>query len=309
MSWYSQCSYSRFPAYVTIADRKEQAAKEFQKLGKKMNLNPIVIPGRTIASTFWGKAWCKQMESYHDYENRLPRGRSYVRNGFVFDLIVEKGVVKALVQGSSLYKIQVEIKPCSTEKWQKLISECSGKIDSLVELLQGKFSKNVMEYITNKEQGLFPQSKEITFDCSCPDYATMCKHVAAVLYGIGARLDSKPEELFVLRHVDHLELINSSSTMAMVSKTKKDKGIQESDFSALFDIEMEEAPKPKEKKAKAPKVTEKPKENKVKAQKVVVKSKGKKAKTAKVAEKPKEAAAKKAPKKATKKPAKKGEKA
>jgi uncharacterized Zn finger protein len=298
MGWYSQ---SRYPAYVSIAERKEQAEKQFQKLGKTMKLNPIVIPGRTIASTFWGRAWCKQMESYHDYENRLPRGRSYVRNGFVFDLSIEKGLVKALVQGSSLYTVTVEIKPCSTDKWKKLIAECSGKIDSLVELLQGKFSKSVMEYITNKEGGLFPQSKEINFDCSCPDYATMCKHVSAVLYGIGARLDTSPEDLFLLRHVDHLELIKSSSSMGMVAKTRKG-AIQESDLSALFDIEIEEKVQLKERLVKTAKVVDTPKKGTKKtgsARKGVKKAeekaqlKGKSAKTTKVAAKSTKASTKK----------------
>lgn len=254
-------TWSRYPKYISVAERKEMAEKKIKALKKKgQELNPITITKRTIAATFWGQSWCKHLESYSDYENRLPRGRSYVRNGSILDLKISQCQINALVQGSRLYTVSVEIKPVIATKWQTLKLECSGKIDSLIELLQGKFSKSVMEIITDKEDGLFPDPHEIKLNCSCPDWATMCKHVAAVLYGIGARLDEKPEELFTLRDVDHLELINASNTINTLTKTKKaSKGLEDSDLSSLFDIDIEDAPQAKKAstKKKAKKETKK----------------------------------------------------
>jgi len=170
------------------------------KLKKKGHtVAPVVLQGRKIASTFWGKAWCDNLEGYGDYENRLPRGRTYVRNGSVVDLQIAEGEVSARVSGSDLYKVKVDIVPVPKARWKSICKDCAGGIDSLVELLQGRFSKGVMERICRQRSGLFPAPEEIRFSCSCPDWASMCKHVAAVLYGVGARLDNKPELLFRLR--------------------------------------------------------------------------------------------------------------
>lgn len=235
MGWYG------FAPYVPVAERKQKAAKEVAKLKKKgQTVQPIVIEGRTIAHTFWGKSWCKHLESYSDYDNRLPRGRTYVRNGSVIDLKIDEGEIKALVSGSSIYKVNITIKKVAAEKWDSIVSECSGKIDSLIELLQGKFSKAVMDIITHPEKGLFPHPDEIKLNCSCPDWAEMCKHVAAVLYGIGARLDHSPEELFILRQANHADLIAKAGTTSL-TKHAVDDGEQllgESDLSSLFGIDL-----------------------------------------------------------------------
>lgn len=236
--------YGRWPEYVPVAQRKINGEKEVTKLRKKgLTVNPVLIAGRNIANTFWGKAWCTHIESYSDFDNRLPRGRSYVRNGSVLDLNIAQGEINALVSGSSLYEININITPIHDNKWRGIIKECAGKIDSLIELLQGKFSKGVMEIITHKKNGLFPSPNEIKFTCSCPDYADMCKHVAAALYGIGTRLDEKPEQLFILRHVDHGDLINVAETAGKFtapSKTSK-KTLANSDLSSLFGIEIQES--------------------------------------------------------------------
>lgn len=237
MGW----GYGRYPRYVSVAERRQKALKQIAKLNKNgQRTNPIVIEGRTIAKTFWGKAWCTNLEMYSDYENRLPRGRSYVRNGSVMDLQVAPGEITGLVAGSSMYKVNISILKVATEKWNTVVNDCSGKIDSLIELLQGKFSKAVMEIITNPDKGLFPHPSEIKLNCSCPDWADMCKHVAAVLYGVGARLDNKPEELFLLRQVDHIELIAVAGTTS-IAKTKADHSddiLSDTDLSSLFGIEM-----------------------------------------------------------------------
>ncbi|MBI5346928.1 MAG: SWIM zinc finger family protein [Chlamydiae bacterium] len=249
--------YSRWPEYVSVAEKKRKAEKHLKSLGKKgKKLNPITIKGRNIANTFWGKAWCENLESYSDYENRLPRGRSYVRNGSVLDLQITQGKIKAQVMGSYLYEIEIEIKPMTDAKWKALVKLCSGKIDSMIELLQGKFSQGVMSIITEKEGGLFPKPGEIEMDCSCPDSAGMCKHLAAVLYGVGATLDNNPEALFTLRHVNHIDLITAvGSKETLIQKGAGETVLKDSELSNIFGIDIDEGKvaKPAPKKAKSPK--------------------------------------------------------
>lgn len=193
--------------YVPVAKRREDAKRLAAKLiSAGHTLSPITA-GRRIATTFWGQAWCQNLERYSDFANRLSRGRTYLRNGFVIDLRIEPGSVIARVMGSSLYDIKLTIKAVPPQQWQQVAGDCARSIDSLVELLQGRFASAVMERIARPGTGLFPTPTEITFTCSCPDAATLCKHVAATLYGIGARLDQEPELLFHLRGVDAKELI------------------------------------------------------------------------------------------------------
>ena len=216
MSWYS------FGPYVPVAERRASAAREMAKLAKKNGASRVAgrcWTGRKIASTFWGKAWCDNLEAYSDYANRLPRGRTYVRNGSVVDLQISQGKVTARVSGSELYQIEIKIKPLAASLWKSIQTECAGKIDSLIELLQGKLSSSVMQIVTRPERGLFPTPKEIELDCSCPDWADLCKHVAASLYGVGARLDQSPELLFLLRGVDPADLISKASAAEAVRQT------------------------------------------------------------------------------------------
>ena len=183
----------RWRRYVPRATRRKQAAQEMAKLAKKGHVvSPVVLHSRTIAQTFWGKAWCENLERYSDYSNRLPRGRTYVRNGSVVDLQISPGVVTAMVSGSRVYRIEIKVAAVPNQSWTSICRDCSGAIDSLVELLQGRLSQAVMTRICRQKTGLFPSPSEIKFTCSCPDWASMCKHVAAVLYGIGARLDTSP---------------------------------------------------------------------------------------------------------------------
>ncbi len=269
MGWY----YG-FRPYVSVAQRRAKAAKEVaQRVKKGQTVSPVRIEGRNIASTFWGQAWCTNLESYSDFSNRLPRGRTYVRNGSVVDLQIEKGRIKALVSGSELYEIKIDIAALPKHHWQTLKKQSAGQISTLVELLQGKLSKAVMALVTDRNQGLFPKPAEITMRCSCPDYAGMCKHVAAVMYGVGNRLDSSPELLFLLRGVDHLELIEQAIPAAPTGAKSGTPTIASDDLSAIFDIEIDDVPVEK----KSARTRAKPK-----AKKVVKKtSKGKKAPTAK----------------------------
>ena len=247
MAWTRYSNYGGFRPHVSVAVRRANAAKHAQKLAKGgTKLSPVVIAGTKIATSFWGKAWCAHLESFSDYANRLPRGRSYVRNGSVIDLQIAPGKITAQVMGSSLYKETIAIAPLDAKRWTAIKAECAGKIDSLVGLLQGRLSDAVMRIITDRERGLFPAPAEITLDCSCPDWADMCKHIAAVLYGVGARLDTQPELLFVLRGVDYLELISAAAQApGLAAGAGAEAGAMgAAEMADVFGIEIESAAAP-----------------------------------------------------------------
>jgi uncharacterized Zn finger protein len=239
-------SHYGFRLYVPVAKRRLLAARELEKLKKQGHIvSPVVIEGRTIARNFWGKAWCENLERYSDYANRLPRGRTYVRNGSVVDLQIECGQVRAMVSGSDFYSVKIEIGTVSQARWKAICKDCLGSIGSLVELLQGKLSKNVMERVCREADGLFPNPREIKMTCSCPDWAGMCKHVAAVMYGAGARLDIAPDLLFTLRGVDRSELIvNGGAADLPMTQTgvATERILAEDNVAALFGIEMAPGP-------------------------------------------------------------------
>ncbi len=228
-----------WPDYVPVAERRLAAARETEKRRwKGRNLAPVRIEGRAIASTVWGKAWCENLESYRDYETRLPRGRSYVRNGSVIDLQIGPREVKALVSGSSIYTVKVAIAAVPAAQWRAICTDCAGRIDSLVELLQGRLSKGVMERLCRQHGGLFPKPADIGFSCTCLDHASMCKHVAAVLYGVGARLDQSPELLFRLRAVDQHGLLAELDDVTPATGPGADRMLASDDVAALFGLEM-----------------------------------------------------------------------
>jgi uncharacterized Zn finger protein len=253
--------------YVSVYTRRRTAEREMERLRKKGHpVSPVVIEGRTIARTFWGQSWCRNLERYSDYSNRLPRGRTYVRNGSVVDLQIARGEVRARVAGSSLYTVRVKVAAVPRPRWTALCRSCAGGIDSLVELLQGRLSKGVMERICAERTGLFPALAEIQFACSCPDWAAMCKHVAAVLYGIGARLDARPELLFELRGVDESELIARAGKGLPLARKGPAAGrvLAEEGLSELFGIDLAEgsAPataKPRRARPPAPSAARQPK--------------------------------------------------
>jgi uncharacterized Zn finger protein len=231
----------RWRPYVPVAKRRQRAAKKLGWLRKSgREFEPIEIEGRKIAKTFWGSAWCNNLEAYSDFENRLPRGRTYLRNGSVLDLQIAGGRISALVSGTDFYKVELGIKPLAARKWERIRSRCAGQIDSLVELLQGQISDAVMETVTRPRDGLFPAPREISLDCSCPDWATMCKHVAAVLYGVGARLDHAPEMLFALRGVDPAEMVVDAVGGAPTkSKTGRGRVLAADDLSSVFGVDID----------------------------------------------------------------------
>ena len=245
MAWYRDGF--QFPEYVSVGTRRARARAAADKIARKQkrSLAPIgPIDGNKLVHTFWGKAWCDNLESYGDYASRLPRGRSYARHGAVIDLQITAGKVAALVSGTSTYEVAVAIRRLPAKSWSQLSSECTGHIDSLVDLLRGTLPARVMELVTRKEGGLFPSPKQISFECSCPDWAGMCKHVAATLYGVGVRLDDKPELFFELRGVDHTELVGGAADAVprLAGEAKRRQGrkvLEGADLSALFGIELD----------------------------------------------------------------------
>lgn len=248
-------SFWSYKPYVSVGARQklaEKAAAEAKKAGAVYS--PIAPSRGSISKTVWGKAWCDNLEQYSDYESRLPRGRTYMRNGSVIDLQLKAGQVQARVMGSSLYTITITIKPVAASQWTAICADCSASIDSLVELLQGKLAAPVMARITTPKTGLFPAPSDISFDCDCPDWAGMCKHVAAVLYGVGARLDQQPELLFKLRQVDTKDLVAqavgglpTSSKKPVSSKVLKGAYLADVFGLDMGKVEAEVMPKPLQK--------------------------------------------------------------
>ncbi len=237
-------SFYYWRPYVPVAQRRASARKKLEKMQKKGTvIQPVEIEGRKIAQSFWGRAWCDHLESFSDFENRLPRGRTYVRNGSVCHLAIDKCRIDAYVSGSELYTVSIEIAPLKAAVWNAITKRCSGKIGSLLELLQGKLSDHVMSVVTDQTKGLMPLPGEIKMKCSCPDWATMCKHVAAVLYGAGSRLDSRPELLFTLRNVDAKKLITEGITLPDTGKAAASSRIIAGEQLAdVFGIEFDQTP-------------------------------------------------------------------
>lgn len=232
-----------FPKYVSVAEKKQKNARALEKLRKKMpDAKPITVEGRTIAKTFWGKAWCNNIETYRDFAYRLERGRSYLKSGAVLDLQISSGRVDALVAGSKAkpYAVSVFFEPLDKKLWENIKKSCSGKIQSLISLMQGKLPKDTLENLCKIENGLFPHPRQIKFGCTCADWAGVCKHIAAVMYGIGARFDEDPNLFFLLRGVDPKELIASSACIDNIVGSA-DSEIEEENLSDIFGIDLDDA--------------------------------------------------------------------
>ena len=232
-------AYGRWPKYVSVATRKAKAQKKIAALKKKgMSMLPVDIQGRAIARSFWGQAWCEHLEKFSDYKNRLPRGRTYVRNGSVCHLQISKGRIDAMVAGNHIYDISIKIDMLPKRQWKEIQKQCAGSISSVVELLQGKLSDSVMRTVTDQRTGLFPKPSEIHLNCNCPDWADLCKHLAAVLYGVGTRLDENPSLLFTLRGVDQRELVTDEVHVDTGEASSNVRG----DLVDIFGIDLDDGP-------------------------------------------------------------------
>ncbi len=240
-----------YPKYVTVAEKRAKAEKKLKQLRKKIpSIAPVIIEGSTLARTWWGKSWNRNLERYADYSNRIGRGKSYVRHGAVLDLKIEGGRVTALVQGTRAkpYEVVINIAPVKKANWDQIRKQCQeGGLRSLTDLVAGKFPKELGEIFLAEGKGLFPTPGEISFDCSCPDWASMCKHVAATLYGVGARLDENPLLFFTLRQADTEELVaraiqEKTGDLLARANQKSSKVLNDADLSGLFGIDMDIQP-------------------------------------------------------------------
>ncbi|KJJ83858.1 zinc finger SWIM domain-containing protein [Candidatus Omnitrophus magneticus] len=242
MGWYG------FPRYVTLSEKLAKAERSLKQLKKKdPSITPLIVTGTKIVKTWWGKSWIENLKNYADYSNRLGRGRSYIKNGFILDFKIKEGEITSLVQGTRRepYEIRIKIEPLDNKTWDEIKKHCEGKIESLTELIEGEFPKDLAEIFTRKGQGLFPSPKEIKFGCSCLDWADMCKHVAASLYGVGVKLDTDPKLFFTLRKVEMNDLItealqNKSKNMLKKANKKTSRVIDDSAASKIFDINIDE---------------------------------------------------------------------
>lgn len=238
-SYWDQTYYPQ-PSEYEIRSNIAQTARKAAKKGQA--LHPVVLSGRTIAKSWWGKAWCANLERYADFETRLPRGQRYVRSGAVVDLQIQKGKIQARVQGTrkTPYKVEIRISPLSQQRCDEIMDRCSTRVDSLENLLSGSFPESMKDIFLG-EGGLFPAPKEISFNCSCPDWAVMCKHVAAALYGVGARLDEDPTLFFSLRGIDtgrfvDVVIANRIETMLANVDKPSDRIIRDSELTELFGV-------------------------------------------------------------------------
>ena len=233
--------------YVPAAVKKARLEKKLERMKKKnADLAPIQVSGRKLATTWWGIAWNTNLERYADYENRIGRGKAYLRSGAVLDLRIDSGKIHALVQGSRAkpYQVEIVIGALRPEAWARVSKACRGNIQSMKDLIEGRFPQALSELFTEKGTGLFPSPREIAFGCSCPDYAGMCKHVAAVLYGVGVRLDEDPTLFFKLRQVDVSELITETliqATDALLGKSaaKSKRVLVDDDLGDLFGVDIQ----------------------------------------------------------------------
>ncbi len=243
MGWGNYSDYGWRP-YVPVAKKRSNAISHAARLAKKQGREPSPVKpeGRKIATTFWGQAWCDNLQAYSDFANRLPRGATYLRNGSVADLVIKSRKIEAVVAGSEAYEIKITISGLEMSAWTKIKQECSAEIDSLLDLLAGRFSDGVMQRLTRQKEGLFPSPGEIKMSCSCPDGSYCCKHIAAVMYGVGCRLDKQPELLFLLRDVDHQELVSAAVADGNLEREltdNKDNSLAGVDLGALFGIELD----------------------------------------------------------------------
>jgi uncharacterized Zn finger protein len=162
-----------------------------------------------FGQSWWAQRWIGVLESF-DIGARLGRGRSYARGGQVLSIDIDKGKVKAQVQGSrpKPYAITITIQALSRSEWKKLANALSGQAIFAAKLLAGEMPQDIEQVFTEAGLSLFPQkSQDLETDCSCPDWSNPCKHIAAVYYLLGEEFDRDPFLLFKLRGLSREELI------------------------------------------------------------------------------------------------------
>lgn len=237
--WNTDDNYSQ----ISVAELRRKASETTKKAAAKgQSMTPVIVSGRQITKSWWGTAWCKNLEQYADYSSRLQRGKRYIRSDALVDLKIQGGKILARVQGTRKvpYKVEIHISPLSEERCQDIIQRCGRKIENLEALVSGDFPDDLKELFLS-EGGLFPSPREISFQCSCPDWALLCKHVAVALYGVGVRVDENPFLFFALRGINidrFIDVTLSSKTEQMLENAKQPSNriIENADVADLFGI-------------------------------------------------------------------------
>lgn len=169
-----------------------------------------------FSRTWWGDRFIQALEAFTD-DNRLKRGRSYARGGKVKSFEIEKNKITAKVRGSvnayfgvykePTYNIDIEITPIAKTRWSEVIQRLSSKASIISRLLLNEVPENIEDTFDDLGLHLLPQSsKDFKTNCSCPDYANPCKHIAGVYYLVASQLDNNPWLLFELRGLSKAEL-------------------------------------------------------------------------------------------------------
>jgi len=161
----------------------------------------IRLESTKMGATWWSKKWISLLDSF-GWSNRLARGRRYARSGQVVNVTINPGVITAKVQGtrSIPYDVVISIPPFTTSQWTKIFKELDAQAIYTAKLLASEMPSDIEDVFTRAQVSLFPQSKrDLTTECSCPDSANPCKHIAAVYYVIGEEFDRDPFLIFHLR--------------------------------------------------------------------------------------------------------------
>ena len=223
-------------SYVRVKKRRETAESIAARLtAEGEELQPVKAHGKAIASSFWGRVWCRAIEDWQDYESRLPAGRSLLKNGGVIDLKLSENRAQAQVVADRLYQVQIRFEGVEEEQLNALRNACAGKLTSLIDLIRGDLSDDVMELICDPAFGLFPRYSELKPSCDCLDDAVLCRHAAAALYAIAPRLDDQPELFFTLRGIDP----ESFFALDAVAGPEEAGDLSAEDLSATFGIEID----------------------------------------------------------------------
>lgn len=236
--------YNRFPAYQTIDELKTKNIKKKKTyLKKHPDASPIVLEGK-LGKTWWGKSWNQNLERYADYENRLGRGKKYIKAEAILDFHIEEGRIYGEIAGSGrkIYNVDISIDTIDEQDWKQIQKVCGRRIDSLEQLLAGQFPNELKDIFFVKDHGLFPSSSQIHIYCDCPDYARLCKHAAAFLYATSIALDNNPTLFFELRGISMDAFINKAlgenlDDLIEKSKQKSNRILEDEDLEALFHLD------------------------------------------------------------------------
>jgi uncharacterized Zn finger protein len=242
---YGKIWHSRHNLNYRLKTKFRRKLIAFEK--KNPDITPFKIDSNTLASNWWAKAWNAHLKSHNFNSLQLEKGKLYFRCEALADLKIRNNQITGTVLGSNIepYYSKITINPITKTKWLKITKLYEGHLELFEKVLDHQFPKELSEVFTNKSLGLFPTTKEITFECSCPSRLNLCKHTAVVLFAFGAKIDLDPQILFELRGVDFLKFMATSinkERLNLLKKTRKKnpKILEDTNLSELFNIDIQE---------------------------------------------------------------------